>query len=437
MRESFLDFFRKWWAGPLGLTYVYREVFIALGDPRDSVPKERGVYSLEGALLEVGRHELREMTLMLGIGFVRPELGYVDELSPDSLLYDRIVFDFDNEEDPQFAIDTARVFARRLREDYGAGSLVVVTGFKGAHVVIPLKPVTDWEGLKLLWRGLMMLLKPWERGMVDHNMLQFNRVHRVPYTYNIKGGEARRTVIIEPSTSMLEFDWSAIEPLKPSNVEVPVFEAPSAPKVLRPTRRRGSYKWVERVIAAGLPDGRKRFILYTLTPYLANVAGVGEREAFEAVRSFLEASCVNHGACEKVYDSWVRSAFRGAKRKGLLPRSLKSWAEKDPQVYSLIQSVLKRHKKRPTGSYVEVFMEFVKETERKIFTYDDFKRWLEARLGRQLTASEWQGWERRLRDAVVRHGMLGREFFVNGEWVDYGTEEVKSPPSRRVRFYRR
>lgn len=84
--------------------------------------------------------------------------------------------------------------------------------------------------------------------------------------------------------------------------------------------------------------------------------------------------------------------------------------------------------------YASVVLEFVRGSGLNRFTYDDFKRWLERREGRLLSASEWQGWERRLRQ-LVTEGLLGREYLVNGVWVDHGSKEVNTPPSRTVRFY--
>ena len=52
----------------------------------------------------------------------------------------------------------------------------------------------------------------------------------------------------------------------------------------------------------------------------------------------------------------------------------------------------------------------------------------------RLDANEWHYWERRLRKWAEK-GYLGREFLINGEWVDYGSGKVDKPPSKEVRFY--
>ncbi|HWQ17231.1 MAG TPA: DNA primase noncatalytic subunit PriX [Sulfolobales archaeon] len=79
------------------------------------------------------------------------------------------------------------------------------------------------------------------------------------------------------------------------------------------------YLWIEKVVSKGLPDGRKRFILYVLTPYLATILKLEDEDAMKVVREFIDNSCRNYGKCEKVYDSWIRSCLRGARQKGIKP----------------------------------------------------------------------------------------------------------------------
>lgn len=105
----------------------------------------------------------------------------------------------------------------------------------------------------------------------------------------------------------------------------------------RPPRER--YSWVEKVVSRGLPDGRKRFILYVLTPYMATILGLDEEEALRMAREFLDNSCRNYGACGKVYEAWIRSAFRGAKNKGIKPARLEKL---DEELRKFIEDVLSR-----------------------------------------------------------------------------------------------
>jgi hypothetical protein len=79
---------------------------------------------------------------------------------------------------------------------------------------------------------------------------------------------------------------------------------------------------VEKVIEKGLPDGRRRSILYVLSAYLVNVKGLSEEEALQVVQEFIENSCRNHSSCEKIYESFIRGDFHRVKSKGLRPASL-------------------------------------------------------------------------------------------------------------------
>ena len=224
-REVFLQFLRKWWRGPLGQNDM-REFFYSVGDPRDEdAVKERGLYTLEGVELELEElfRNFRVTNMFYGIGFT---YTFDYEPRPQEMLYDRIVYDFDNKEDPEEALRRASEFAESLEKRFDCDTLVVWTGFKGAHVVIPLKKPVKWDSYQLIWRALLAPFN-FNNTLVDKNMLQWNRLDRIPYTYNVKRdketGELKRrfTRIVHPRKIRTEdFDWSLFEPLEPSSIEV-------------------------------------------------------------------------------------------------------------------------------------------------------------------------------------------------------------------------
>lgn len=239
-RGVFTEFLRRWWRGPTGRGDL-REFFYSIGDPRSPVArKSRGLYALAGVELEMEKFlfkRFRDTNMFYGIGFT-----YTLELEPQNMLYDRIVYDFDSEEDPRLALRKAIEFARSLEERFGCSVLVVSTGFKGAHVVIPLRRLVNWEGYQLLWKAL---IAPYGfKSLVDRSMLQWNRLDRIPYTYNVKldnetGEVVRRfTRIVYPKRLRVEdFEWSVFEPLEPSSVEIVRIELPDI-RVRRVARRR-------------------------------------------------------------------------------------------------------------------------------------------------------------------------------------------------------
>ncbi|NPA98089.1 MAG: hypothetical protein GXO43_01800 [Crenarchaeota archaeon] len=221
-RPVFEAFIRKWWRGPLDVDCI-REFFYSVGDPRGQGKKNRDPYTLQGVILVLDEYfrKFRMLNMFYGIGFTP---AYIDDLSPEKMLYDRIVYDFDSKEDLGKAISKAFEFAEYLKEKYGCDAIIVRSGFKGAHIVVPLRKPTNWEGYQLIWRTLL----PHKlKQLSDTSMLQWNRLDRIPYTYNVKQdkktGELHRrfTRIIYPQKLRVEeFRWDLFEPLDPSTVEV-------------------------------------------------------------------------------------------------------------------------------------------------------------------------------------------------------------------------
>jgi hypothetical protein len=394
---------------------------------------------------------IKSVNIFMGVGFwvdiskTAPEQGI--------MLYDRVCYDIDSEESPEKAVNAALTFAKNIEARYGAKSIVFLSGFKGAHVVIPLSKPTDWEGYKLLWGSLFKALPREYRQLVDRNMLQFNRLDRVPLTWNIKevDGVVKKAfakIIYPEEFTWQSFAWSKLQLLDPSKVTVYRVALPEVPKpkiVKLSSNNNDSvalhgYKWVEKVIESGLPDGRHRFILYVLSAYLVNIKSLGIEEAHQIVKKFIENSCRNFNNCSKVYDSLILGDLKRVKEKGLKPASLKTIQEKDPQLYSIITEVL--NKGAPTTN-IDIESEqlrvpqelqaFLRESGLKEFSYGDAKDWIEKRFG-SIDASKWHSIERALRQ-LAEKCILGRKFLVDGDWVDYGCGKVEKPPSKDVKFY--
>jgi hypothetical protein len=150
-------------------------------------------------------------------------LGYWETRDTEPILenmyYDRIAYDFDSEWSPQLAVETTREFTKNAKEKYGADAVLVKSGFKGAHVYIPLKTPVQWDEYQVLWKALLKLLPPEKQQLCDYNMLQWNRLARVPTTINYKNGEKRWAWIAQPSVrGWLDFKWKGLEPLNPADL---------------------------------------------------------------------------------------------------------------------------------------------------------------------------------------------------------------------------
>jgi len=333
--DIFLEFLREYFRG-MGQS-EYREMFICRGDPATAKVKDRGVVWIHGldtymyAYIKSTK-SLKSWNIYMSVGFLT-EHGLTTPIV-EKMMYDRVSFDFDYEEDPDTAVSQALSFAEYLYNKYDVTPVVFESGFKGAHVVIPLSKPVDWEVYQLLWRKLYNEMTD-QRKLIDTNMLQWNRVDRVPLTYNVKNSGVRFARIIYPREfSWEDFKWSELKPLDPERVKIVKVVVPRAVKPRVITASTGK-SWIWRVVERGLPDGRKRFILYVLAPHLTS-SGKSEDEIIEVCREFIENSCKKHNNCSKIYDSWLKSVVRSAKRHGFRGFSLNILRDRDPELYSLI-----------------------------------------------------------------------------------------------------
>ncbi|MEM4959102.1 MAG: DNA primase noncatalytic subunit PriX [Nanopusillaceae archaeon] len=314
-----------------------REMFIVKGDLRTSTVKERWAAYIRGVDLVLREFikRLEEWNVFMGVGFTAGHW----EITPSVIQYDRLAYDFDSEEDPAGAANTALAFAKAVEKEFGAVGIVFVTGFKGAHVVIPLARPVGWEAYKGLWKNLLQLT---DRKFVDANMLQWNRVDRVPLTWNIKGDKARFCRIIYPREFTWEdFNWGELKPLDPSDFKTVTILTPQVVKPKPLASGKPEKSWIWKIVETGLPDGRKRFILSVLVPHLVSL-GKDENDILVVCREFLDNSCRNFSKCDKIYDSWIKSVIRSAKARGFKGYGLSIIQQKDPDLYGKITETIKR-----------------------------------------------------------------------------------------------
>lgn len=133
-----------------------------------------------------------------------------------------LYFDFDWREDPEYAVEKGLEFANSIRKRYGAEPVTYLSGFKGVGILVVLKHYVDWETYEALWKTL---IQPYNYlgKLVDTNVLDKRRLHRIPYTYNIKKGFRRLSKLISLDGEIIkpqDFDWDNYEPLDPGQIEV-------------------------------------------------------------------------------------------------------------------------------------------------------------------------------------------------------------------------
>ncbi|MEM4976597.1 MAG: hypothetical protein QXT64_04660 [Desulfurococcaceae archaeon] len=446
------DFLVRWFLGPLGgrvKGLVMREVGFC-GDMGVKGGFRREPLSFEGFLDLLQRLDLRSVNLFMGVGFWLVSRGL--EPDPSYMLYDRLAFDFDSGEDPEGAVSAAISFSSILSSKYGVTPVVFRSGFKGAHVVVPLSKPTSWEGYQLLWDHFYGLIPKEHRKLVDTNMKQWNRLDRVPYTYNNKEGRKALAKIIHPEgLTPQNFDWSKLEGLDPGSVTIYKVEVPRphprTPKSVKGKARSGVVKEVlAPCMKKLLEDCRNGINLshnarVALTAYLLNI-GFSVDEVVEVFRTQPDFN-------ERVtrYQVNYIASYDG-EGKPLIPYSCAKMKEmglcvrdcgtKNPLNHNKTRNQVelvgvKSVSSSPIESLPPELSDFLRESGLTEFTYEDFRNWLESRQG-LLDASEWHHWGRRLRK-WAEEGYLGRKFLVNGVWVDYGPGKIAKPPSKEVKFY--
>ena len=237
MFRYFLHFIKEWFKGNAGIdSSFYREFGICIGDFAQKKSFTRRAFSLS-QFIEYYNSKLKtnfqDANLFMGIG----AWFFLEEQNERTMVYDRLAYDFDSE-DPDQSLDAAFDFSNKVRLKYGADSVIVKSGLKGAHVYVPLAKLVDWETYKSLWLSLSNLISEQHKHMLDVNMLQFNRLIRIPFTVNYKEGKRAWAWIKKPNLSGPgSFEWNRLKPLLPEKVNIAIIK-PSEPdiQVIRPPK---------------------------------------------------------------------------------------------------------------------------------------------------------------------------------------------------------
>ncbi len=108
----------------------------------------------------------------------------------------------------------------------------------------------------------------------------------------------------------------------------------AVPVTVSPGSSKG-WGFVERLLSAeGIPDGKKRILLFWIIPYLANVKGLSVDEVVAKVQEWLSRQ-----GGQKVLVSWVRSDAELTKKKGIRPWSLKKVEQTDPALVKMLREM--------------------------------------------------------------------------------------------------
>jgi hypothetical protein len=215
--DAFKEFFRKWWSGYGSVAKdMVREVGYCVGAmKRSQFVRDRGLF--EWALTAIPWDKFKHLNLFMSVAYYL-NIDDVD-MALDKAMFDRVFYDFDLEENPKLAIAKALEFAKSLKARFVCDAVVVFSGVKGAHISIPLKKPVGWGVYSRLWD---VLIAPYNfRRLVDPVVRDAKRLHRVPYTYNVKEDCIGFSYIMDLNgrrVKMEDFDWCSYEPLNPDDV---------------------------------------------------------------------------------------------------------------------------------------------------------------------------------------------------------------------------
>ena len=492
--EVFKEFFRKWWAGSNGVAReMIREVGYCVGAvKRDRFNREPGV--VDYFLDSLPWKRFRQLNLFMSNAMY---LNIDDVGDYGKALYDRLFYDFDSKEDPEIAKRKALEFAQSVKARFKVDPVVVVSGLHGAHIHIPLKKPINWQVYDTLWTTLVA---PYSFGkLVDPQVKDSSRLHRVPYTYNIKYEEDKVyegfSYIVDLNGKRIrleDFDWGSYEPLDPSSVELYEFVALDLPKISvvvaskprvprvdssKPKPRLpedpaalDSHEAVPPCIrnivqvlkTSGDPDHNQRLVLVW---YLRWV-GYSVDAVVDLFKRFVKDFNEKIARYQVEYAYGLRGSKRGA---GYLPPSCE-WMKQQSMCLNcgwnrniatytyaradvpedLKQKFFELVKSRNTSNSTNTSINNIDIESEQLRVPQELQTFLRESGFKEFSYSDAKEWiEKRFGsiDASKWHSIerslrqlaekciLGRKFLVDGSWVDYGCGKIEKPPSKDVKFY--
>ncbi|MGC8587307.1 MAG: DNA primase noncatalytic subunit PriX [Candidatus Micrarchaeia archaeon] len=81
------------------------------------------------------------------------------------------------------------------------------------------------------------------------------------------------------------------------------------------------YGWIEQLLNTPIPDFRHRVVNLVLAPYLTNIRGLSEEEAFSIIYNYIQR-CKEINPNTKINEAYIRYQCAYAKKKGMRPLSL-------------------------------------------------------------------------------------------------------------------
>lgn len=172
---------------------------------------------------------------------------------------DRIIFDLDP---PEGAVDLVRRGARALKEildAQGLHPLLMASGSKGYHLVMPVEPVIEFERISPWAQGVAALAIQTRPDLFTDEFLVKNRGGKVflDWMRNHWGATTVAPYSLRPrpgASLAAPLDWSELDKIEPNGIRMPVIGERLANDPWRRATNQdlsGSLEAVESLVAAG------------------------------------------------------------------------------------------------------------------------------------------------------------------------------------------
>jgi hypothetical protein len=329
--QQLLEFIEEWFRGPCGIggSAYMREFGWVIGNNKEEFRRDE--MTIDGFKIIVWpkvMNRIGRLNIFMGIRYW-PAADI--EPSTNNTLYDRLTYDLDSKNDPKIALRYALKLAKAVEEEYGANVIVVESGFKGAHVHIPLKPSISWVEYRALWSFISREIP---KAINDTDMLQENRLSRIPLTVNFKNEGCRWARIIYPKKYWWgEFRWNELQPLDPRRINLFTMEF-RIPEIVYVSH--GRVKWIDNLIENGVPDGRRRLLAFAIIPYLVNVKGLEINESLKEIKKFLEASCGKFKNCREISEKEIMYSIKRIRRMNVKPIRMEKLKKDHKELYEML-----------------------------------------------------------------------------------------------------
>jgi bifunctional non-homologous end joining protein LigD len=153
---------------------------------------------------------------------------------------DIIVFDLDPAPDvPWNEVATAGLAVKERLETLGLNAFAKLTGGKGLHVVVPVKPGPNWAAVKKFARALVTEMVREEPRRFVASMSKIKRTGKIFIDYLRNDAEATAIAAYSPRARAgapvaLPVEWDELEP---DAAQAPRFGLNEVPKLIRARKR--------------------------------------------------------------------------------------------------------------------------------------------------------------------------------------------------------